>query len=117
MQRKGRPPRYPEFLAAIAMEVTKELIAAGMGEDAAIDIGLRCAERTRRSFGGEHVYITKGSCFTRANRDKKILNDFDGTNRLQICREHGISEQRFYQILAAERARGKSKDHGIKPGN
>lgn len=110
MSRTGRTTQYPKALAAVAIEVTSELMAAGVEEPEALEIGFKAAERVRLRWGGENIYIPKGDVFSRAQRDEKIFQQFDGTNRSEICREHGITEMRFYQIMAAQRAQRKSSN-------
>jgi Mor family transcriptional regulator len=45
------------------------------------------------------VYCPKTIDTDRAERDAAIRRDFNGRNRDELCREHGISKSRLYQIV------------------
>jgi Mor family transcriptional regulator len=106
MRRQRR--QYPEVLAEIAIQVTRLMVAKGEEEQEAMAFGFEVAEFIRRHWSGQAVYIPKGHHFTLSKRDQEILKEFDGSNRGEICRKHGITARRFYQILNANRLRGKA---------
>jgi len=45
---------------------------------------------------GRYVYISKRE--TRTRREA-VLRDFNGRNREEVCRKHGISKAQFYRML------------------
>jgi len=48
-----------------------------------------------RRYGGDSPYI----CKIDPERSKKILRDFNGRNRDEICTRYSISRSQFYTIL------------------
>jgi Mor family transcriptional regulator len=103
--RRQQRRQYPKVLAGIAVEVTKMMMARGDEEQTAMDFGFQVAELIRGHLGGSHVYIPKGQEFYLSKRDEEIRREFNGTNRQELCRQHSISEMRFYQIISAGRTK------------
>jgi len=46
-------------------------------------------------YGGDSAYI----CKIDPERSKKIMIEFNGRNRDDVCRRHNISRSQFYSIL------------------
>jgi Mor family transcriptional regulator len=55
----------------------------------------------RSEFGGDALYIAKRNP---GARDERVCRDFNGRNRDEVCRRHGISRSTFYEILKRSRA-------------
>ncbi|GEM_PF-877646 len=81
---------------------------AGLPPRAAQDIAVAIATRMAEKWGGDAIYIPKGTwngraalCFKLEERDWKIYREYNGTNREEVCARHGISTSRLYQVIAA----------------
>ena len=95
---------YPEILIDLHDNLVELFVAAGAEPEKAKSIAFAASENIRKKWGGLAVYIGKGVEFELTARDYEIYRRFDGTNKHLLCREHDISEQRLYQIVAKVRA-------------
>lgn len=50
----------------------------------------------RADYGGQAVYIAKRDSDARR---EAVLRDFNGANRAEVCRKHGIGKAQFYRYL------------------
>ena len=96
--------KYPEILVDLRDGLTEILIEAGADAVKAKGLAFAAAERIRKRWQGLAVYIPKGRDWELTRRDFEIYRRFNGDNRHQLCREHDITEQRLYQIVARVRA-------------
>ena len=53
--------------------------------------------------GGEHLYIPKTDKVWRRERNKRILEDFNGGNIKALARKYSLSERRIQQIVNESR--------------
>lgn len=95
---------YPELLLEIVETVRELLVSAGIDQARAHDIGFAAAEKVRGKHGGLNNYIPKGIDFDLTLRDREMWRRYNGANRVALCREYDITEQRFYQIMRRIRA-------------
>ena len=51
----------------------------------------------RNRCGTQRIYVPAPP--RNENRDSQIRREFNGTNRIEICRKYGISRSRLYQIV------------------
>lgn len=91
--------KYPPVLLDIVETVRDMLVAAGADQVKANDIAFAAAEKIRFKWGGTNPYVSKGQEFELDRRDREMWRRYNGTNRLALCREYEITEQRFYQIM------------------
>jgi len=75
----------------------------GMDAGDADDLGKALAEHLRKHWGGMPLYIPKGLTLDCRQRDARIWEHWNGRNADQLAREHGITQQRLYQILKRQR--------------
>lgn len=94
---------YPELLADLADKLTEILVRRGIERDKAKEIGREAAEFVRTEWGGQLVYVPKGTLFALTQRDMEIWEAFNGHNHADLARKHGVTLQRIYQIVAAMR--------------
>lgn len=93
---------YPEILLTIADVVAQALIEKGKLSDAeAAELGIRCADALRHSFGGDTVYIPKGIMFEYSKRDVELVEMLKTSTMREVCDKYGITQRRIYQILKA----------------
>lgn len=101
--------KYPELLSDVADHLTNVLAALGIDREVAAEAGREVAEFLREHWGGQNVYLPKGTLFDLSERDVEIWEKWNGRNVLELCREYGITRQRLYQIIAAVRDREVAK--------
>jgi Mor family transcriptional regulator len=82
------------------------------------DIAALIAELVRADWAGQAVYVNKGQRFVLARRDFAIWREWDGSYncKMRLMRKHGITEVRFYQIVAAVRRREFKRTQPGLPG-
>lgn len=53
-------------------------------------------QQIRSEYGGQEVYIAK-----RASEPRRaaVLREFNGRNRKELCKQHGLSRAQFYRML------------------
>lgn len=68
----------------------------GMNEQFASDIAAAILRGLCARLGGREVYIPAED---KSARDAAIRREFDGTNAAGVCRRHGVSRSRLYQII------------------
>lgn len=101
--------KYPELLSDVADHLTNVLSAHGIDRGLAESAAREAAEFLRAHWGGQNMYIPKGTLFELSERDLEIWNKWNGTNVLDLCREYDVSKQRLYQIIAAVRLQEVAK--------
>lgn len=79
--------------------------------------GQRVADMLADDWGGINVYIPKGKSDRLRRRNAYMWRDFSVKKipLADIARKYGLSEQRAYAVLAAERERNRQKQHSL-PG-
>ena len=79
--------------------------------------GQRVADMLADDWGGINVYIPKGKSDRLRRRNAHMWRDFSVKKipLADIARKYGLSEQRAYAVLAAERERNRQKQHSL-PG-
>lgn len=103
---------YPELLTDLADKLTEALVARGLDREKAREVGKEAAEFVRGEWGGQLVYIPKGTRFDLTQRDLEIWREFNGHNHADLVRKHGVTIQRIYQIVAAMREQELRKRQG-----
>lgn len=117
MKKAGRPNEYPKALAEIAIEVTRLMMARGEDEQTAMEIGFEITEMIRLRFGGNQLYIPRGTHFLISKRDQEMIKEFNGRNMNEVCEKRGITPRRFYQILQAINAQKGALEPTAKASN
>lgn len=51
----------------------------------------------RQEFGGGDLFIDR---IDREKRAEAVRRDFNGRNRVEVCKKHSISRATFYRIIA-----------------
>ena len=55
----------------------------------------RFAREFRKEFGGEFMYVNKGS-----QRNREIKDSYNGRNVAELARSYGLSERRIREIIS-----------------
>ena len=98
--------RYAELLDDIAAKVAR--MARGlppMNEPQAHDFGRRVADMLAEDWGGSNIYIPKNLASRFRRRDAELYRGFTGHNVQELAQKYGLTQQRVYSIIKAERAR------------
>jgi Mor family transcriptional regulator len=90
--------RCPEVLRYMRDDLAEILAGQGVDPDGARLAAYTATEHIRERFGG--MYLPKGLAMNLNRRDREIGKRWNGANKLALCQEYGITEQRLYQILA-----------------
>ena len=99
--------RYAELLDDVAAKVANMARCAHppMEAEAARAFGRRVADMLAEDWGGSSVYIPKNLASRFRRRDAELFRAFTGHNIEELARKYGLTRQRVYAILKAERAR------------
>lgn len=97
----------PEHLWQLAVASAAILAGQGLTELDAERLARTVAELVRSEWAGERIYVAKGVAYDLSRRDYSIWREWDGSypSKLRLMQQHRITEQRFYQIVAAVRRR------------
>ena len=99
--------RYAELLDDVAAKVAN-MARCGlplMDEAQAKDFGRRVADMLAEEWGGSSVYIPKNLASRFRRRDARLYREFTGQNVQELAQKYGLTQQRVYAIIKAERAR------------
>lgn len=108
-----------ELLNDVAAKVSA-MYRAAQEESAPVcpeDFGQRVADMLADDWGGVNVYIPKAKNCRLQQRNAKMWKEYtvDKVSLSELSRRYGLSEQRTYSILAAERERHRQKQYML-PG-
>lgn len=99
--------RYAELLDDVAAKVAT-MARCGvppMEEEAARDFGRRVADMLAEDWGGSNIYIPKNLASRFRRRDALLYREFTGQNVQELAQKYGLTQQRVYAIIKAERTR------------
>lgn len=92
--------KAPEILADLAKHIETQLAAkVKLNAELAKQIGIEVASHIAQSWGGEVIYIPRNLILLLSERDRKIFNEFNGTNHRELARKYNVSMQWIYQIV------------------
>lgn len=77
--------------------------STGLLEQFAVPIADQVLKVVERDIDGHALNRTEREM--QEQRDRLVLADFDGRNRDEVCRKHGISRATFYRILGRAAAK------------
>lgn len=83
------------FLQKEMQDILK--VETGLHDEFAAMIATALVRGWRKRAGAQRIYIPAPTDFE--TRDDAIRREFNGTNREEVCRRHGISRSRLYQII------------------
>jgi len=63
-------------------------------------IGMDCYLKLVRRYGGNLLYIQKYTELLRPNRDKEILEKFNGYNYSELAAEYDLSTRTIYKLVS-----------------
>ena len=98
--------RYAELLDDVAARVANMArCVPSVNETEARNFGRRVADMLAEEWGGSSVYIPKNLASRFRRRDAELYRAFTGHNIEELARKYGLTQQRVYSIIKAERAR------------
>lgn len=96
--------KQDEVLRDLARIVTRHLVACDLDAARAEAIAESTAEEVREHFGGQIVYIAKGTSLKTHQRWERMWADFTGHNHADLARKYGMGVHGVYRVLAIMRA-------------
>lgn len=91
----------PEIVLVIAESIGSQLESQGIAPDRAAVIALSSAKTVMQTFGGENVYIPKGTYVEFSRRDREMVELLSHLNMREVCLRYNITQRRLYQIINA----------------
>ena len=98
---------YAELLDGVAARVAG-MARSGLpavNDEEAREFGRRVADMLAEDWGGSSIYIPKNLAARFRKRDATLYREFTGNNIAELAQKYGLTQQRVYAILKAERAR------------
>lgn len=100
----GGAKEQPELLRELAGIVSRHLVACDLDTQRAEAIAESTAEEVREHFGGQIVYIAKGTSIKTRQRWQRMWDDFTGHNHAELAMSYGMGVHGVYRVLAIKRA-------------
>lgn len=94
---------YPDMLAELSDHFVAQFTARGFDAETAARLGREATEVIRCQWGGQTVYVPKGTEYALSQRDLEIFNKFNGSNVSNLCQQYRLTDARIYQIIKAVR--------------
>lgn len=91
----------PEILLVVAEAVGAQLEKDGLSANKAAEIALNCAKTLMQTFGGENVYIPRGTYMEYTRRDREMVALLSHLTMREVCSRYDITQRRLYQIIHA----------------
>ena len=105
------PQPCTQDMADLSLALQAGLIGEGMPAAEAARLAAAQARHLSVQLGGQQFYIPRGWMARCAERDRRILEAFDGRNYHKLARRFGITVQRVRNIVAKERQRAREAAH------
>lgn len=94
----------PEFLAELLDHSTHVLTESGLDKEQARLIARNISKRMCETWGGQLIYFPYWLREELSERDRKIYDEFNGSNHQELSRKHHMSLQAIYRIVNYVRA-------------
>ncbi|WP_412763632.1 Mor transcription activator family protein [Rodentibacter abscessus] len=93
--------KAPEILADLAKhtEVKIKEKISDIDTILAQQIAIEVANHIAQCWGGEVIYIPRNLVLLLSERDRKIFNEFNGSNQRELARKYNVSMQWVYHII------------------
>lgn len=100
MPQKPASPAREESSAIFLQKEMQDIlkVETGLHDEFAAAIAAALVRGWRKRAGRQTIYIPGEP--KNLERDNDIRREFNGTNREEVCRKHGISRSRLYQIIS-----------------
>ncbi|GAB0056744.1 hypothetical protein SIID45300_01056 [Candidatus Magnetaquicoccaceae bacterium FCR-1] len=92
--------QMPEILSDLADRTQALLADFGLEAEAAEQIGFALADEIAASWGGQPIYIAKGTRFQLSKRDLQIFDEQRALGINGLAKKYKLSVQRVYKIIA-----------------
>ena len=100
---------YPAILSDLAEQVQTQLGRRGVARDVAEQIAGEVTEYIRRHWGGQQIYVPKGTRYDLTARDVEIYEKFNGRNFAELCRDYHLTEVRLRAIIREMRRKRRER--------
>lgn len=101
---KAPAEAWPSMLAELVDVLRASFQRRGRGELEAIAEAQQAALAIGEYLGGRQIYLPRGDRLKEWLRDRALYLEFNGRNKAELARRHGITERRVEQIAAEQRA-------------
>jgi len=81
-------------------ELTPSMLADGLYREIAEEIGVENLLKLSRIIGGATFYLPREDRLLLPLRDKKILDEYNGYNTLELAQRYEVSQRWVRQIVA-----------------
>ncbi len=100
MPQKPTSPAREESSAIFLQREMQDIlkVETGLHDEFAAMIATALVRGWRKRAGCQTIYIPGEP--KNLERDNDIRREFNGANREEVCRKHGISRSRLYQIIS-----------------
>lgn len=105
--------KHERLLIGLQSEIAEALSAAGVSERSAASTAARAVHRWCANFGGVTVYLPRGQTEWRAERDARIVAEFNGANAGDLALRYDLSESRVRQVVRLHRCTGASRNRRL----
>jgi Mor family transcriptional regulator len=109
----GLHPTLREMVEEMFLHLVEDEEAlAALGVERLAELAVGQVDRVAMKLGGSGFYLPKGIGAKMSARDREIVQAFNGRNKHQLARLHGVSEMRIDQILKKWRQDEFAKKQG-----
>lgn len=113
----NKPHNIQEFHEQLATSIMQRLIERGIASEDSERIGWEIADEIRKEWGGDVLYIPKGSWWETYKLHDEMYDRYNrGAEVKDIAREYGRALQATYAILRRVKARRKAKQPTLFDG-
>lgn len=95
---------WPSMLAELVDVLRASFQRRGRNEGDAIAEAQYAALAIGEYLGGRQIYLPRGDRLKEWLRDRAIYLEYNGGNKEELARRHGLSDRRIEQIAAEQRA-------------
>ena len=100
---------WPKTLAELT-DVLCTYFTRALPAEQALDQAQKVIIVIAHHLGGRMFYLPRDEKLRQALRDDAIWRQFNGTNVTELAREHDLTPNRIYQIIADQRALHRKKN-------
>lgn len=95
---------WPSMLAELVDVLRASFQRRGRSELEAIAEAQQAALAIGEYLGGRQIYLPRGGRLKEWLRDRAIYLEYNGNNKDELARRHGLTDRRIEQIAAEQRA-------------
>lgn len=98
------PERLREMATCMYAQLLDEQDLQGLGRDRLAQLAAQLTNALSAELGGGNFYMHKAVAWRLSQRDRQLVNEFNGSNIPALAHRYRLTETRVRQILAAAKA-------------